>query len=497
MNDQTHTNGNGEHTGISIAKAPTFRQELEAMGSQFQAALPAHIPLERFQRVVMTAAQNNDFLLRCDRKSLWSACIKAAQDGLLPDGREGAMVPRKAWKLSKRLGRDVYEVVWQPMIAGIRKKVRNSGEISVWDCHCVYSGDTFELQFGDEPSIKHTYDMSRPRGELIGVYSVAKMKDGSKSYEAMSVPEIIEIRDQTDGWRAWTERKVPTPWHTHFAEMARKTVARRHSKMLPMSSDLDDLMRRDEELYEFNQEGEKQKKDERPKGTIEQRFDKIAGPSTANGSPDEGGETIKGELRGGKLIERDGGIDRETGEVLDEGQRQEEAPATDERKPGRPRKYKTDANANQGAPEGQQQAIEPKPEKKPPQIKTASDYVAYATGWIGQITDAGEARKKWDSERNIRNSVQLSPEVRDALQASLTAMCNACKQNEGTKPPAIDDEAAIMIDAVESARREGSRAYHAGQPRELPKEYLGPTRMAEAQGWFSAYDSERANDITE
>jgi recombination protein RecT len=34
--------------------------------------------------------------------------------------------------------------------------------------------------------------------------------------------------------------------------MARKTVARRHSKVLPMSTDLDDLMRRDDALYDHD-----------------------------------------------------------------------------------------------------------------------------------------------------------------------------------------------------------------------------------------------------
>jgi hypothetical protein len=33
--------------------------------------------------------------------------------------------------------------------------------------------------------------------------------------------------------------------------MVRKTVARRHSKALPMSSDLDDLIRREDDLYEL------------------------------------------------------------------------------------------------------------------------------------------------------------------------------------------------------------------------------------------------------
>lgn len=56
----------------------------------------------------------------------------------------------------------------------------------------------------------------------------------------MWVDEIEEIRSLSrmpDG-QAWTK---------HYGEMCKKTVARRHSKVLPMSSDLDDLLRRDDE----------------------------------------------------------------------------------------------------------------------------------------------------------------------------------------------------------------------------------------------------------
>ncbi|TGT78941.1 recombinase RecT, partial [bacterium M00.F.Ca.ET.157.01.1.1] len=40
-----------------------------------------------------------------------------------------------------------------------------------------------------------------------------------------------------------------------------KTVARRHSKVLPMSTDLDDLIRRDDELYDMKGAQEEAAKD--------------------------------------------------------------------------------------------------------------------------------------------------------------------------------------------------------------------------------------------
>lgn len=206
------------------------RSQIENMDGQFAAGLPAHIPVERFKRVVMTAIQGNGSLLNCDRRTLFAACVQAAQDGLLPDGREGALVPFKG------------RVQWMPMIAGIRKKVRNSGEIATWDVQAVYENDQFDFELGDEPFIKHKPTL-KDRGELIAVYSVATLKGGEKSRDVMGVDDVEKIR------KLALSKNGPWSNPTFYAEMAKKTVARRHSKVLPMSTDLDDLVRRDDVLY--------------------------------------------------------------------------------------------------------------------------------------------------------------------------------------------------------------------------------------------------------
>ena len=248
------------------------RSSMIAMEDQFKAALPAHIPVERFVRVVMTAIQNNPDLLKCDRRSLFNSAMKAAQDGLLPDGRDGAMVPYKG------------EVTWMPMIGGIRKKARNSGEISTWDVHAVFQNDAFEYELGDDPFIKHKPALAN-RGELIAVYSVATLKDGSISRDIMSKEDVEKIRALS--------RAANGPWSkpTFYPEMAKKTVARRHSKVLPMSSDLDDLIRRDDGLYDLAAASDKA----------------VAGPRARNLS-----DRME-QLAGGSLPAHDA----ETGEIID------------------------------------------------------------------------------------------------------------------------------------------------------------------------------------
>jgi len=216
-----------------------LRQELVKMGGDFQAALPRHIPLERFQTVVVTAVQNNPELLECDRRSFWNACRKAAQDGLLPDGREGSIIVRMSG--AKKLAN------WQIMVAGIRKKVRNSDEIATWDVHLVHQNDEFQYELGDNPHIAHRPALGN-RGPIIAAYSIATLKSGERSREVMTIDEIFAIRDRySDAWKAFKANKIKsTPWNDSVGEMAKKTVARRHSKVLPMNTDLDELMRRED-----------------------------------------------------------------------------------------------------------------------------------------------------------------------------------------------------------------------------------------------------------
>jgi recombination protein RecT len=205
------------------------RGALTKMAPQFKAALPSHVSVEKFQRVVMTALQMTPALLQADRRTLFMAATRAAQTGLLPDGREGAIVS---------FGN---QAQFMPMVAGIMKLVRNSGEISTWSVQTVHENDDFTCEFGDNERIEHKRAL-RNRGELVGAYSIVTMKDGEKSREYMDVDEIEAIRKRSRSGNAG-------PWKTDYSEMAKKTVVRRHSKRLPMSTDLDGALHEDDELF--------------------------------------------------------------------------------------------------------------------------------------------------------------------------------------------------------------------------------------------------------
>jgi recombination protein RecT len=215
-----------------------MRGTLVKMQPEFQAALPPQIPVEKFIRTTLTAVQMNPELLGADRRSLLGACMKAAQDGLLLDGREAAPVIFRTKEGPK--------VQYMPMVGGILKKIRNSGELASISAHVVYSNDQFEYELGDNENIIHKPFLGEDRGKPIAVYAVAKTKDGAIYREVMSVADVDKVRQAS-------RAKDAGPWVQWWDEMAKKTVIRRMAKRLPSSADVDQVLASDNEASGFVQ----------------------------------------------------------------------------------------------------------------------------------------------------------------------------------------------------------------------------------------------------
>lgn len=131
-----------------------------------------------------------------------------------------------------------------PMVAGILSKVRRSGELLSIGAHVVYERDSFRYLLGDNESIEHSPHLGADRGEAIAAYAVAKTKDGGIYREVMSVADINQVRDVS-------RSKNNGPWVAWWSEMAKKTVIRRLSKRLPMSTDLQAVIESVDEDYDF------------------------------------------------------------------------------------------------------------------------------------------------------------------------------------------------------------------------------------------------------
>jgi recombination protein RecT len=215
----------------------SLREMLEKQTSQFAMLMPPET-VDKFKRIFWTTVNDKPDLMRCDPRSLMSVCMHAAQDGLYLDGREAAIVPYK-----DKSGNSI--ATYQPMVIGLRKKVRASDEIYDWQAQVVFEGDPFDIGFGDRPHLHHKPALSgSSHRKIVGAYSIAWFKDGGfPSIEWMTFEQIEETRKASPAVKAGR----PTPWDNWYSEMARKAVTRRHSKMLPMSREIETIFRHEEQ----------------------------------------------------------------------------------------------------------------------------------------------------------------------------------------------------------------------------------------------------------
>lgn len=215
----------------NVTPADQLRQQLTRMGPELKNALPSNISPEKFQRVVLTVASLNPDLLAADRKALLGACMRCAADGLVPDGREAALVLFGS------------KPQYMPMVAGLLKRARNSGEISTINAHVIYEHDDFKVTLGDDEGITHTPAWATDRGKMVGVYAIAKLKDGGIQRALLSAAEVEKVRNVS-------KSKGAGPWVQWTEEMWKKTALRRLTKYLPMDAEserMERILDRDEQ----------------------------------------------------------------------------------------------------------------------------------------------------------------------------------------------------------------------------------------------------------
>lgn len=218
---------------LAVDPKDSVRALVLQMKSQFALALPKHITPDRFMRVALTAINKTPKLLECSKDSLLAALMDCSQFGLEPDGRKAHLIPY----------RGMVKLIFD--YKGLVDLARRSGQISDIHADIVCESDFFEYSFGTEGKLIHKPALAN-RGSVVGAYSFVKLKDGSVSYEVMSVEEIEAVKERSEGWKAFKEKKISTnPWHTDWSEMAKKTVFRRHSKWLPLSSEFQEAIEKD------------------------------------------------------------------------------------------------------------------------------------------------------------------------------------------------------------------------------------------------------------
>lgn len=223
---------------------------LMAMDDQLTSVLPSHVTKERFAQVVCTAVASSDQLAEValtagGRRSIFTASVQCASDGLIPDNREAALV-----SFNKKVGDNRWEkhAQYMPMVRGIVNRIQQAGDAKEIGVELVYQNEVREKRFHyrrtqngvDFFHDPDPFDMNK--GEPVGVYASMNTKDGGFYVAVLSKADVAKIKASSKGRN--------TPWNGPFEhEMWKKSAIKRLAKIAPVSAEIRKMLDQDNEKF--------------------------------------------------------------------------------------------------------------------------------------------------------------------------------------------------------------------------------------------------------
>lgn len=195
------------------------RERFEKIGSSLQ-----------FSKEVAFATQSvqkNPILMRCNPMTVVASLLNVSLTGITLNPILGY-----AYLIPRKVG-GVFECCLDVSYKGLIQILTDSGGVKNMYAHVVYEKDKFTVEYGAEPRLIHQPHLGRDKGVVTGVYGVAVLADGEKSFDYMDIEEINYIKGRSE-----MGKRGSGPWSTDFNEMAKKTILKRMFKYLPKNDRL-------------------------------------------------------------------------------------------------------------------------------------------------------------------------------------------------------------------------------------------------------------------
>lgn len=231
-------NGEAEPAANGEDRKPTMKNWLMKAQPSIAGVIPAplrkYVTPERVVRVALMSIDKDPNLKLCTPKSILGAVMEASKLGLEIGGVAGHayLVPFKnRVKDADGNWHSQWLAQFIPGYRGLVQLVYRAGGIDI-DADVVYEADKFDWQRGTQPFLSHKPSLDADRGPLVGAWALARFPDGRSRFEIMSVAQIDRIRETSA-----TGQSPKSPWTNHYDEMAKKSVAKRLIKWLPLTND--------------------------------------------------------------------------------------------------------------------------------------------------------------------------------------------------------------------------------------------------------------------
>ena len=200
--------------------------------SEFAALVPSHVNADQWIRLAMGSIRGNPKLedaARNDVGVFLRELKTAARLGLEPGTEQFYLTPRK----SKAHG---YKFIIKGIVGyqGIVELIYRAGAVSSVVVEVVRTQDMFQYVIGRDERPVHRVDwFGGDRGDLVGVYAYAVMKDGATSkVVVLNREQVMAAKARSDG-----AKYESSPWNTDEESMWLKTGARRLAKWVPTSAE--------------------------------------------------------------------------------------------------------------------------------------------------------------------------------------------------------------------------------------------------------------------
>lgn len=254
----------------------TIESKVLALESEFNRVNNYQVNFKKESLFALQLLSSNEFLMKTAQNkpdSLKNAIMNIAAIGITlnPAQKEAYLVPRGG------------QVCLDISYMGLIKLATDTGSVTWVQAEIVKEKDTFEyLGVGQKPN--HKFQPFGERGQMIGVYCVAKLSTGEFLTTIMSKAEIEEIRNKS------SQASKSGPWVTFFEEMAKKTVIKRASKLWPKSERLDTAVHvlNEHEGIDFSNQGKTYTPEAREEARAENAIDKIRELLATHGKTEDG-----------------------------------------------------------------------------------------------------------------------------------------------------------------------------------------------------------------
>lgn len=179
---------------------------------------------DKFKNFIASASLANNDLNLASAQSITQAFMDCANSGLMPDGREAAIVTRYD-KTAK-----CHVATFQPMVKGAVRIIHESPKIKSFNVKTVYNEDVFEMwadEGGDHLTYKPSFEANRVDSNIKLFYASATLANGSVIIEVMTRSQVdkhMASAKQAYIWKAW------------YGEMGTKTIIHRILKRLPVAN---------------------------------------------------------------------------------------------------------------------------------------------------------------------------------------------------------------------------------------------------------------------